>query len=48
MDEVDVQQALLEHAQRQTKALENMNIVLMFFLVVALIGVGVSVISAVS
>ena len=39
---------LLGHAQRQTKALHNIDVVLMIVLVVALIGVGITVIGAVS
>lgn len=39
--DTDVSQALLEHAQRQTKALENMNWVLMALFVLSLISAAV-------
>jgi hypothetical protein len=41
MSETDVQAALLEHAQRQTKALENMNWVVMALFVLGLIAAGI-------
>lgn len=36
-----VEQALLAHAERQTKALENMNWVLMFLFVLGLVAAGI-------
>lgn len=45
---VDLQKALVAHAQRQTKALENINVVMMFLLVVTLIAAGALVISGLS
>lgn len=42
------EQQLLAHAERQTKALENINWVVMALFVVALIGAAIWVIAAVS
>lgn len=41
---IDVNQALLEHAERQTKALENINWVLMALFVLGLITAGITLI----
>jgi hypothetical protein len=40
----NVEQALLEHAQRQTKALENINYVVMALFVLVLVGIGLALI----
>lgn len=37
MTEQEMQEALVDHAARQTKALENINLVLMFFFGVAVL-----------
>ena len=39
-ESVSVEQQLLRHAERQTKALENINWVLMALFVAALVGLG--------
>lgn len=53
MDQVDVQQALLEHAERQTNALEairadtkNISLILTIFFVLALIGLILAMIAS--